>query len=170
MPLFIKNSIIYKLFEQILIKPYNNSLLKRNLEKILNCFKQSFIYKCVEKYLNKNPYFLNSLVYKFIRKVVKIIDKIADFLHKTIKKWLLGSKTFFELRAIKYFSKEKRILLLAVLLGAFNIAYSVTGMILDTINLYVSYGILALTLILLVFSKSINCFKQSFIYKIFKSW
>ena len=170
MPLFIKNSVIYKFFDKILIKPYNNSLLKRNLEKILNCLKQSFIYKCVEKYLNKNPYFLNSLVYKFIRKVVKIIDKIADFLHKAIKKWLLGSKSFFELRSIKYFTKEKKVLLLIVLLGAFNIAYSFTGIIFDTINLYVSYGILALTLILFVFSKSTNCFKQSFIYKIFKSW
>ena len=163
--------------EYIIHQNFRNSFFSLDLEKnffgycIYDKYKeQSFIYKCVEKYLNKNPYFLNSLVYRFIRKVVKIIDKIADFLHKTIKKWLLGSKTFFELRDIKYFSKEKRILLLAILLGAFNIAYSVTGMILDTINLYVSYGILALTLILLVFSKSINCFKQSFIYKIFKSW
>ena len=33
MPLFIKESFIYKLFEKLLIIPYNNSLLKKNLQK-----------------------------------------------------------------------------------------------------------------------------------------
>ena len=95
MPLFIKESFIYKLFEKLLIIPYNNSLLKKNLQKITDCFKNSFLYKRVEKYLDKKPYFLNSVYYKLIRKLVNKIDKLMDFLHKTIKKCLLGSSTFF---------------------------------------------------------------------------
>ena len=170
MPLFIKESFIYKLFDKVSIKPYNNSLLKKNLEKISNCFKQSFLYKAIEKYLDKKPYFLNSAIYRFIRKIVKVIDRIMDFLHKTIKKWLLGSNTFFELRSVKYSTKEKNLLLISILIGALNVAYTATGIILDTVNLYVSYGLLAITIVFFLFSKNTNCFKQSFIYKIFKSW
>ena len=162
MPLFIKNSIIYRLFDKFILNPYNNSVLKKNLGKIVNCFKQSAIYKNIERYLDKKPYFLNSLSYKFIRKIVKLLDKLMDFLNKTIKKWLLGS--------IKYSSKEKNLLLLSILIGSFNVFYTLAGIILNTVNLYVSYGILAITLILFLFSKNTDCFKQSFIYKIFKSW
>lgn len=170
MPLFIKDSIIYKIIYCILIKPYNNSLLKKFLEKTLNCFKESFIYKRVEGYLNKKPYFLNSIVYKFIRKIVKLIDRLMDFLHKIIKKMLLGSVSFSEICSIKDIDNQEKLLILSILIGTFNVAYTVAGIIFDTINLYVSYGLLVITLILFLFSKSKNCFKQSFIYKIFKSW
>lgn len=170
MPLFIKNSIIYRLFDKFILNPYDNSVLKKNLGKVVNCFKQSAIYKNIERYLDKKPYFLNSLSYKFIRKIVKLLDKLMDFLNKTIKKWLLGSSSFFETRSIKYSSKEKNLLLLSILIGSFNVFYTLAGIILNTVNLYVSYGILAITLILFLFSKNTDCFKQSFIYKIFKSW
>lgn len=170
MPLFIKNSIIYRLIDKIFIKPYNNSLLKKNLVKISKCFKESFIYKKLEGYLDKKPYFLNSMSYKIIRKIVEKIDKLMDFLHKKIKMWLFGSNTFFELRSVKYSTKEKNLLLIVVLLAAFNLAYTISAILLDTLNIYVSYGLLATTIILFLFSKNTNCFKQSFIYKIFKSW
>ncbi|WP_250277924.1 hypothetical protein [[Clostridium] colinum] len=170
MPLFIKKSFIYTLLDKTLINPYNTSLLKKVLGKISNCFKQSFIYKSIQKYLDKKPYFLNSIIYKFIRKIIKIIDKIMDFLHKKIKTYLLGSNSFIELRNIKYFTKEKKLLLLCILLGAFNLSYSFIGIIFNTINLYISYGLLIITIILYLFSRNTNCFKESFIYKIFKSW
>lgn len=170
MPLFIKNSILYILIDKILIKPYDNSLLKKNLVKITNYYKQSFIYNRIENYLNKSPYFLNSIYYKFIRKIVSIIDKIMDFLHKTIKKWLLGSNSFFELRSVKYSTIEKNLLLISVLIATFNLAYTITSIIFDTLNIYISFVLLAITLILLIFSRNKNCYRESFIYKIFKSW
>lgn len=170
MPLFIKESFIYKLFEKLLIIPYNNSLLKKNLQKITDCFKNSFLYKRVEKYLDKKPYFLNSVYYKLIRKVVSKIDKLMDFLHKTIKKCLLGSSTFFELRSVKYSTKEKNLLLISTLVSAFNLAYTITNVFLDKTNYYATSGLLLISIILFLFSKNTNCFKNSFIYKIFKSW
>lgn len=170
MPLFIKESFIYKLFNNYFIKPYNQSLLKKNIKKIIDCFKNSLLYKNVENYLNKKPYFLNSLVYKFFRKIVNVIDRIMDFLHKTIKKWFLGSNTFFELRSIKYSKKEKNLLLCGILIGALNIGYTATSLFLNNLNIYVCLGLLVITIILFLLGKNINCYRQSFIYKIFKSW
>lgn len=170
MPLFIKNSMLYKLFDKCFIKPYNNSLLKKNLDKINNCFKQSFVFKSVERYLDKKPYFLNSFSYKIFRKFVKLIDKIMDFLHKAIKKALLGSNTFFELRSIKYDTKERNLLLISLLLNAFNFAYIIAGILLNTLNLYIAVVIMVVAFLISLFAKNKNCFKQSFIYKIFTSW
>ncbi|WP_317367186.1 hypothetical protein [uncultured Tyzzerella sp.] len=170
MPLFIKDSIIYRLFDKIIIKSYSNSLFKKFVYKILNCFKQSFLYKKVKNYLNKKPYFLNSLIYKFIRKIVKIIDKIMDFLYNIIKKCLLGSKAFLNLRDIKNDIKGKTLTVLWILIGSFNISYTIVSIFINRFNIYVSLGLLALAFVLFLFSESTNCFKQSFIYKIFKSW
>ena len=170
MPLFIKNSAIYKLFDKALIKPYNNSKLKNFFTNVLSCFKQSFIYKSTERYLDKKPYFLNSLIYKFIRKIVKIIDKIMDFLHNIIKKCLLGSKAFLNLRDIKNDIKGKTLIVLSILIDSFNISYTIVSIFIKRFNVYVSLGLMALAFVLFLFSKNTNCFKQSFIYKIFKSW
>lgn len=112
MPLFIKNSIIYKLFYFILIKPYNNSLLKRFLCKMVFCFKQSFVYKSSERYIDKEPYFLNSLIYKFFRKIVSLIDKIMDFLHDLIKKCLIFSGLNKNYKNIKAMKRKNKIFFL----------------------------------------------------------
>lgn len=170
MPLFIKNSIIYKLFEKCFIKPYNNSLLKKSLGKINSCFKESFVLKRAERYLDKEPYFLNSLSYKIFRKFIRLIDRLMDFFNKAIKKALLNSNTFIEIRSIKYDTKERNLLLLSLLLNVFNLAYMVTGILLNTLNLYIAVVIMFIAFLISIFAKHKNCFKQSFIYKIFTSW
>ncbi len=170
MLLFIKNSTIYKFLENVIIKPYNNSKFKNFFTNVLSYFKQSFIYKSTERYLDKKPYFLNSLIYKFIRKMVKIIDKIMDFLHGIIKKCILGSKVFLNLRDIKNDMKGKTLIVLSILISVFNISYTIVSIFIKRFNVNISFGLLSLAFVLFLFSESTNCFKQSFIYKIFKSW
>lgn len=170
MPLFIKQSFIYKAFEKIIIKPYKNSLLKNFIQKLLMCFKNSFIFKRTEKYLNKQPYFLNSGLYKLFRIFLSKLDLFMNFLNRIFTNMFGGSSFCNGIYSIKKDTKSKKLLLLSLLIGFFNFFYILIGAILNTTNLKISSSLLALTFILYLFSQSENCFKESFIYKIFKSW
>lgn len=170
MPLFIKESFLYKFFDKIIIKPYNNSKFKAILSKLSFIFKKSILYRLTEKYLDKKPYFLSSLTYKGFRKFISIIDKIMDFINRVGKKCLSGSNVASEISSAKALEKDKKLLLASILISAFNLAYIITSIVFTSLNSYISSALIVLSFVLYLFSLNPNCYKQSFIYKIFKSW
>ncbi len=95
MPEMLKGGFIVSLglkFISVFVNAYNNSLLKKFVDKVYFCFKQSVVRKVMSSYANKQPWFRYSLIYKFIMFLAKIADIIFGFIHKVIKKCLFGSR------------------------------------------------------------------------------
>lgn len=168
MPSFITESIFYKILNYFIIKPYEKSLLKKNADKFIVCFKESFLYKWFAKYINKSPYFLNSFSYKVFRKFIKGIDKIVDIIHNFFKKLITGSEIYNEANNIKNTKINTKILILSILIGALNIGYIIGGLIFATISPLIAFGLLILSFILYIFSQNTNCYRKSFIYRFIK--
>lgn len=168
MPSFITGSILYKILEHFFIKPYEKSLLKKNIDKFVLCFKESFLYKRFERYINKNPYFLNSFCYKIFRKFIKWIDKLMDIIHNFFKRLITGSEIYNEANNIKNAKINRKFLILSILIGALNLGYIIGGLIFITIKPIISFGLLILCFILYIFSLNANCYRESFIYKFIK--
>lgn len=168
MPSFITESILYKILEYFFIKPYGKSLLKKNIDKFVLCFKESFLYKWFIKYIDKNPYFLNSFSYKVFRKFIKGIDKLMDIIHNFFKRLIIGSEIYNEANNIKNAKINRKILILSTLIGALNLGYIIGGLIFATINPIISSSLLILCFILYIFSLNVNCYRESFIYKFIK--
>lgn len=173
MPSFITESTLYKILDNVFIKPYFNSKLKIKLGNFCKYFKESFIYIWFLKYINKNPYFLNSFVYKSFRKFILLIDKIMDILHNFFKRLLIGSKIYNEAKNIKETGVDKKLLISAMIISALDAGYIIGGVIFNTINLTIAFILLILCFILYIFSINQNIYKESFIYKFIKyilSW
>lgn len=164
MPLFIKESLIYKLLEKMILNPYNNSKLKKIFEKVGLCLKESYLNKCIEKYLNKKPYFLESIYYKIFRKIVKLLDKIANYFNSIIKRLISGSIFY-----ISDFNSQKEMTFLSFLIAIFSFSYVVTAIICNNLNIYLVSVIMFISIIFLIIENK-NWIKGSIIYKIFKSW
>ena len=162
MPLFIKNSIIYKLFYCLFINPYNNSILKRFLDKTIFCFKQSFLYKAIQRYIHKEPYFLNSIFYKSFRKIVGLIDKIMDYLHDLIKRCIVFSSLNSDYKNIKAMDRKNKIFFL---LGLFIL--ELIFYILFKINFYIPSSLI-LMIILLFLSKKADGVKRDILVTLSK--
>lgn len=165
MPLFIKESIIYKFILEYFINPYNDSKFKKVLKITLIYFKESNFYKKVDNYFNKKPYFLNSLSYKFFREIIKYIDGMVDSLHKFLNKLITKSTIYKEINCIKNIDIEQKFILISVLVLGLNIGYIIGGIIFNYINLIMVILLFILSLILFLISKNLNFIKESIVFK-----
>lgn len=168
MPLFIKNCFIYKIYETLISLPYKKSLLKKTGEKLLYFFKQSYIFENFSKYINKNPYFLTSTSRKIFQLFINLINKIMDFLHKILKKIIVPSAFFAEIKDIHNMNIENKLLFISILIGSLNFGYILSGMFFGTLNSNISTVLLIMCIVLPIFSKNIDSVKQSYIFKLFK--
>ncbi len=95
MPEFLTGSLVVSFCVKIcniFLNSYNNSVLKRFLKGVSNCFKQSCFYSVLSSYANKKPWFRYSLVFGIIMFFAKIFDKIFGFIYSIIKKCIFGSR------------------------------------------------------------------------------
>lgn len=168
MPLFIKESLLYKIFDKIIIKPYNNSKFKIFMTNLSTSFKASFLYKIFERYIRKNPYFLSSFSYKLFRKLIRVIDKIMDFINLICKKCLKGSKICEETKNFKAMKLDKKFSLASILFSAFSLAYIIGSIINKSSNLYIFATLIFISFMLYVLGINENCYKKSIIYKLVK--
>ena len=168
MPSFITESIFYKGVYKFFINPYEKSFLKTIVNKFSLYFKQSFIYKCSVKYINKSPYFLNSFSYKVFRKFIAFIDKIMDIIHNFFAKLITESEVYKEANNIKKKEFNKKLLIVCILISALNLGYLIGGITFNTTKPFIVNTLLILCIALYIFSLNSNYYKQSFIYKFIK--
>lgn len=86
---FIVTAIIniIKAFE----RGYDNSVLKKNVSKITIVFNNSGTHRVLSRYINKNPYYRNSVVYKIIMAIASLFDKFFAKINVLGTKLLSGS-------------------------------------------------------------------------------
>lgn len=90
----IKGSLIVTVITNIVKafeKGYDNSALKKNVSKIASAFKNSRTHKVLSCYINKNPYYRNSVVYKIIMAIAGLFDKLFGKINVLGTKLLSGS-------------------------------------------------------------------------------
>ena len=162
---FIKESILYKILDKIFINPFINSKLKIILNKVIICFKESGLYKSFSKYINKNPYFLNSFFYKIFRKLIKFLDKIADKINHFFKKLILNSFLYKESMEIKKNSINRNFLIIALIIAALNFGYILGTIIFKNGNSLIQIGLFVLCVLFYIMGTNKNVLKESFIYK-----
>ncbi|MFI3174704.1 MAG: O-antigen ligase family protein [Bacillota bacterium] len=66
MPLFVKESLLFQLFSICVLVPYQQSKTKLFLERFFASIQRSYICTTIDEYLNKKPYFIESVTVKFI--------------------------------------------------------------------------------------------------------
>lgn len=165
---FIKQSILYKILDKIFINPFCHSKLKAFLNKIITYFKESGLYKSFLKYINKNPYFLNSFSYKIFRRFIKFLDKIGDKIHNFFKKGILNSFLYKECLEIKQKSNNQKILILLIITASLNFGYILGGIIFKSSNPLIQIGLFILCALFYIIANNENALKESFIYKFIK--
>lgn len=165
---FIKESILYKILDKIFIYPFSHSKLKIILNKAITYFKKSILYKSFLKYINKNPYFLNSFSYRIFRKFINFLDKIADKIHNFFKKFILNSFLYKETLEIKQNSINKNFLIISAIIAALNFGYILGGIIFKTSKPLIQMGLFILCGIFYIIGSNENALKESFAYKFIK--
>lgn len=89
----IKASFIYKIIFILFIAPYEQSFIKKIVDKLVYYTKQSFIYKKTDAYFDKEPYFIDSKFYDKLGLVINNLNNIASKLNNYI--FLNISNSFF---------------------------------------------------------------------------
>lgn len=171
MPCFIQNSFIakfiFKIIDCVLIS-YNNSKLKNIISRIGYIITQSAIFSFFKRYVNKNPAFLNSISYRFIRLIVNFINIIADKIHKPFALMISKSNTKEQVDNIKSLDLKSKLNILSLFIIAISIGFLIGSVLLNSImslNVAVGLGLLILALLIIFFTRNFNIIKNSLIYK-----
>jgi len=154
---------------KVIINCYNNSKLKLNTQKLSFIIKQSFTAKLLRNYIYKNPFFLNSTTYKITLSLVKIIDKIADFIHISFSNIISKSNICTEINK----SVNKKYEFLSIFFIMMAIGFLTGKVILSEANLFnivIAWVVFFIGCILMSFNKIIIIFKNSICYKFIKKF
>lgn len=165
---FIKNSFIFKFFQNIVVFSFKKSYFYKFLKTCLLYLKNSFIYKCFFHYFNKKPYFIHSISYKIFRKLVSFFDflavKIYNFFIKIYKKIFKCDNT----KQLALKTKKDKINFLLLIFIFISFGYLLTKVLIK--KEYNIYHLDLFTYILFIFIivNATNLTKQSKTYKILK--
>jgi len=152
-----------------IINCYNNSMLKLNIQKLSFIIKQSFTAKLLRNYIQKNPFFLNSVTYKIILSLVKILDKIADFIHISFSNIISKSNICAEVKK----SVDKKYEFLSIFFIMMAIGFLTGKVILseaDLFSIVVAWIVFFIGCMLMSFNKIIVILKNSTCYKFIKKF
>lgn len=120
---------------------YNYSRLKNITDRIITASKNSLSGKYLNKFLDKTPWYFNSLTGRFIFNIGKILKKIAGFIYSLISPCIKNSAFKEQTNEIK---NSAKILfnMLALLFMAASLTYLIGCIYIDAykeIRLYVSW-------------------------------
>lgn len=169
-----ENSIVLKLikvfFGEISLC-YQKSRLNFVANAVCATVRTSKCCFVLKKYADKYPSFLNSVIYKIIKKIVKGIDFIADKIHNIFASVINKSKTKSELFAIKNLPFNKKISCVGLFFSGAAIGVLMAGVISGDYlkeTLYSGWIFFGLALFFAVFGKYTDIFEKSITFKFFK--
>lgn len=175
MPYFIKCSFTYKVIASFLNAfyiSYSKSKFKNFVDAASNAYKCSRFHMGIERYVSKKPAFLNSLFYKFILLIVRLIDKIMDLIHKPLAFIINTSEIKAEAeQEIKNGTEREKLALIGVFAASANIGFFGGSVILNKVDTAVNivFFILAITALLCSFlSTRVYIIKNSTVYRMVK--
>lgn len=94
MPGFLKGSALIAFVVKIallFLDAYKNSFLKRLVDGVVVCFKESGTAHILHSYVMKKPWFRYSAIYALVMLLAKIVDKFFAFLNRVFKAMIKGS-------------------------------------------------------------------------------
>lgn len=171
MPYFIKESIIVKLalkFIYIVNMCYKNSKLKKIADRISYIVLQSAIFNSLKRYVNKNPAFLNSISYRFIRVIVKFVNYIADKIHMPFALMINKSNFKEKIQNIKNADIKMKFHMLSLFIIAISMGFVIGNIFLEQIssqNVGIGLALVLISLIIIFCNKNLNIIKNSLIYR-----
>lgn len=174
MPCFIKESFLVRICIFLLKKLeylYNLSVLKKIVLAINTCIKQSKTSLILNRYVKRNPYFLNSVFYTIIRKIGGLIDRIFEIIHYWFLPVVKNSFVVNEAKIINSFPAYEKFRILAVFIASIDFGFCFGSFIKGTLSqvsfLYICVPVVICALLILS-KKIIKIFYNSFIYKCIK--
>lgn len=174
MPCFLKESLLFKICIIVikkLIAWYNDSFIKKITSAVGSCFKQSQTARFLNRYIKRNPYFLNSKFFCFIRLIAALINRFLGFLNKVFTRFVKGSRVVNEAAAVSRLPFYEKISLLAVFVAAIEFGFCIGSFFIGTLAkvsfAYILFPVV-ICMLLLVWRRISFVFKNSFIYRCIK--
>lgn len=174
MPCFIKNSFLFKLCCSLIntfMDIYSQSKIKKIVFSMAICIKESKTAKFFNSYIMRNPYFINSKVYKFIKAIANLIDKVLGWIHNLFLPAVKSSFTINEAKTISEFPIYEKLRILAVFIAAVEFGFCIGSFFkgtLSEVSIVYVIGPVLICFMLMVSKRIIEIFKGSVIYKCIK--
>ncbi|GEM_PF-3259476 len=171
MPNIFKGSLVTGFIVNIcktLILSYKGSRLRSFVNQCSLCLKNSFTYNILRRYFYKPAYFEYSLTYRLILWLVKIFDVPMALLNRGITYLIRGSLFADTFKKITEAKGSDRLVIFAVALIYLSCGCTV-GLLLKgggLFNLYLSIGLFALALVILIISRLTPYIKDSLVYRL----
>lgn len=161
-------SIVLNSFKYF-ISTYNESIFKKSLLKIKDISSKSVTADLFNRYINKKPYYENSLSSKFFVWLFSVINIVMVFLNKIFTPLFKNSTTVKSTTSLKKLSTRRKTSLTSILIVSISIGFS-GGCIIQGIGYNIPLLLLftVLAVFLILFSKYAYFYKESIIYKFFK--
>lgn len=173
MPKFIYQSFFYKLIKIILINPFNYSYCYKVIYKLQLFFVNSKLFLSLKYYFNKSPYFLNSFSYINFKKFLSLLDIFFDKLNYFFSNIIKKSYTYSQLNELKNQKSNSKLFIISIMVGSLNLGYLFGNLIFSNNSILLPIVLLFISFTLYLFSKNLEYYRSSFIYKFFKyflSW
>lgn len=174
MPNFLKGSVLIAFLTSVFNAfniSYKNSKLCRAVNKIGYVWTQSSTQKTISHYINKKPYFINSITYRVIRAVVRGVDKLMGAINRTFTTWLNNSGVCYELKEVGELDSKIKTGMLALFILSVCVGF-LTGKIAlgeNSTQMLVSvWCVFLFGVVLLGVSKYREIIKNSLICRVFK--
>ncbi len=175
MPLFIKESLIYKLIYKVCtvsVNAYSNSKFKSMVaDNLVLMWRNSVTHKVLHNYVNKEPYFETSLFYRLFMCIFALCDKLFGILNKLIFWLLSGSVLWKEVNNCKKLTVRGWLFYAGILVMSVAVG-GVLGAIIfgnkDSLNLVLCWAVFALGAVLVLCSVFWQKITESLIYRLIK--
>jgi hypothetical protein len=175
MPLFIKESLVYRLVIAVckaFATAYGESKFKKYIaDNVALMWKNSATHKILSAYVNKEPYFESSLFYRLFMFIFSLFDKLFALLNTLIFGLLSGSAIWREVQDCKRLTVRGVLFYLGVLVMAVAVG-GVLGAIIfankSSLNLVLCWVIFGLGAVLVLASVFWQKITESGIYRLIK--
>lgn len=166
-----KESLIIKLIINVFkafMAAYDNSRLKKIVDSINICFKGSRTYSVLSHYINKRPYYRNSMVYKLIMAISGVFDKIFGIINKVVSGLLNGSAFSKKVYSVIKADVNKKLCGFGLLFMSIPIGSIIALILLGNVsfmNMVICWGIFVIGFLLVVIASCESAIKNSVLVK-----
>ncbi len=150
---------------------FDKSILKNVLLFISDAFAKSTTRKALAMYAGKKPWFLNSLTYRGIKKIIRGIDFIADKIHYFCKRIIETSFVCDIVSSVRNEKTEDKLVLTGIFFMAASIGFLFISLFLDgdrDLNLAAAWGLFFVGLLFASSGKNFENVKKSITFRFFK--